>query len=48
MAKGKEVRVAAILECNSCVRKSVINRISTGISRHTILRKRAGTIRLID
>nr|ATL62945.1 ribosomal protein L33 [Mitchella repens] len=25
MAKGKDVRVTAILECNSCVRKSVIS-----------------------
>nr|YP_010254058.1 ribosomal protein L33 [Damnacanthus indicus]QTZ18598.1 ribosomal protein L33 [Damnacanthus indicus] len=25
MAKGEDVRVTAILECNSCVRKSVIS-----------------------
>nr|ATL62158.1 ribosomal protein L33 [Schizocolea linderi] len=25
MAKGKDVRVTAILDCNSCVRKSVIS-----------------------
>nr|ATL62002.1 ribosomal protein L33 [Craterispermum sp. 1 Eriksson et al. 999] len=25
MAKGKDVRLTAILECNSCARKSVIS-----------------------
>nr|YP_009764271.1 ribosomal protein L33 [Morinda citrifolia]ATL61693.1 ribosomal protein L33 [Morinda citrifolia]QIS91024.1 ribosomal protein L33 [Morinda citrifolia] len=35
MAKGKDVRVTAILECNSCVRKSVISYYIGGISRYT-------------
>nr|ATL62789.1 ribosomal protein L33 [Lasianthus sp. Kainulaninen et al. 17] len=42
MAKGKDVRVTVILECTSCVPKSV-NRISTGISRYTTQKNRHNT-----
>nr|YP_009453576.1 ribosomal protein L33 [Salix arbutifolia]ART30206.1 ribosomal protein L33 [Salix arbutifolia] len=39
MANGKDVRIRVILECTSCVRKSV-NKKSIGISRLDILKNR--------
>ncbi|KAK9681925.1 hypothetical protein RND81_10G037400 [Saponaria officinalis] len=46
MAKGKDVRVKIILECNSCVRKSVnksFNKESRGISRYITQKNRHNT-----
>nr|YP_010205776.1 ribosomal protein L33 [Gypsophila oldhamiana]YP_010536484.1 ribosomal protein L33 [Gypsophila huashanensis]UAX04121.1 ribosomal protein L33 [Gypsophila oldhamiana]UYC29480.1 ribosomal protein L33 [Gypsophila huashanensis] len=46
MAKGKDVRVKVILECNSCVRKSVkksFNKESRGISRYITQKNRHNT-----
>nr|AGW98481.1 ribosomal protein L33 [Ipomoea minutiflora] len=42
MAKSKDVRVAVILECTSCVRKGV-NKVSTGISRYITQKNRHNT-----
>nr|AGW98991.1 ribosomal protein L33 [Ipomoea corymbosa] len=42
MAKSKDVRVAVILECTSCVRNSV-NKVSTGISRYITQKNRHNT-----
>nr|YP_010233650.1 ribosomal protein L33 [Juncus effusus]YP_010291136.1 ribosomal protein L33 [Juncus compressus]YP_010291343.1 ribosomal protein L33 [Juncus tenuis]QSZ78318.1 ribosomal protein L33 [Juncus effusus]ULQ66726.1 ribosomal protein L33 [Juncus compressus]ULQ67006.1 ribosomal protein L33 [Juncus tenuis] len=42
MAKAKDVRVRVILECTSCVRKS-INKESSGISRYTSQKNRYNT-----
>nr|YP_009407278.1 ribosomal protein L33 [Drosera regia]ASA46237.1 ribosomal protein L33 [Drosera regia] len=42
MAKGKKVRVIIILECTSCVRKSV-NKKSRGISRYITQKNRRNT-----
>uniref|UniRef100_UPI0030FE579D ribosomal protein L33 n=1 Tax=Dactylicapnos torulosa TaxID=367483 RepID=UPI0030FE579D len=44
MAKGKDVRVRVILECTSCVRKSVnVNKESPGISRYMTQKNRHKT-----
>nr|YP_009925229.1 ribosomal protein L33 [Halenia elliptica]QNH70310.1 ribosomal protein L33 [Halenia elliptica]ULC80610.1 ribosomal protein L33 [Halenia elliptica] len=42
MAKGKDVRVTAILECTNCARNSV-NRVSTGICRYITQKNRHNT-----
>nr|AEZ49370.1 ribosomal protein L33 [Juncus effusus] len=42
MAKAKDVRVRVILECTSCVRKS-INKEFSGISRYTSQKNRYNT-----
>nr|QPJ79308.1 ribosomal protein L33 [Coptis quinquesecta] len=42
MAKGKDVRVRVILECNSCVRNG-INKESRGISRYITQKNRHNT-----
>nr|ABY86522.1 ribosomal protein L33 [Heliosperma alpestre] len=42
MAKGKDVRVKVILECNSCVRKSV-NKEARGVSRYITQKNRHNT-----
>jgi|UniRef100_A0AAU7AN04 large subunit ribosomal protein L33 len=42
MAKAKDVRVRVILECTTCVRKS-INKESSGISRYTSQKNRYNT-----
>jgi large subunit ribosomal protein L33 len=39
MANGKDVRIRVILECTSCVRKSV-NKKSIGISRYITQKNR--------
>ena len=39
MANGKDVRIRVILECTSCVRKSV-NKKSIGISRYITKKNR--------
>nr|YP_009531447.1 ribosomal protein L33 [Urophysa henryi]AXP85197.2 ribosomal protein L33 [Urophysa henryi] len=46
MAKGKDVRVRVILECNSCVRNGIninINKESRGISRYITQKNRHNT-----
>lgn len=42
MANGKDVRIRVILECTSCVRKSV-NKKSIGISRYITQKNRHNT-----
>nr|YP_010977360.1 ribosomal protein L33 [Caroxylon nitrarium]WOA00502.1 ribosomal protein L33 [Caroxylon nitrarium] len=42
MAKGKDARVKVILECTSCVRKSV-NKGSRGVSRYITQKNRHNT-----
>nr|YP_009663417.1 ribosomal protein L33 [Ipomoea quamoclit]QCU82166.1 ribosomal protein L33 [Ipomoea quamoclit]UKO32617.1 ribosomal protein L33 [Ipomoea quamoclit] len=42
MAKSKDVRVAVILECTSCVQNGV-NKVSTGISRYITQKNRHNT-----
>nr|YP_009894647.1 ribosomal protein L33 [Chorispora tenella]AMC32203.1 ribosomal protein L33 [Chorispora tenella]ASJ64659.1 ribosomal protein L33 [Chorispora tenella]QKK41106.1 ribosomal protein L33 [Chorispora tenella] len=42
MAKGKDVRVTIILECNSCVRND-IKKESAGISRYITQKNRHNT-----
>nr|YP_009580876.1 ribosomal protein L33 [Asteropyrum cavaleriei]QAY81164.1 ribosomal protein L33 [Asteropyrum cavaleriei]QBK48517.1 ribosomal protein L33 [Asteropyrum cavaleriei] len=42
MAKGKDVRVRVILECNSCVRND-LNKKSRGISRYITQKNRHNT-----
>nr|YP_009403489.1 ribosomal protein L33 [Downingia elegans]ASA34682.1 ribosomal protein L33 [Downingia elegans] len=39
MAKGKDIRITIILECTTCVRKSV-NKASKGISRYMTQKNR--------
>nr|ALI92032.1 Rpl33 [Garrya flavescens] len=41
MAKGKDVRVTVILECNSCARNG--NKVSRGISRYITQKNRRNT-----
>nr|ARD03787.1 ribosomal protein L33 [Potentilla micropetala] len=44
MAKGKDVRVAVILECTSCVRNRINkDKESTGISRYITQKNRHNT-----
>nr|YP_009577824.1 ribosomal protein L33 [Sinofranchetia chinensis]QBG64792.1 ribosomal protein L33 [Sinofranchetia chinensis] len=44
MAKGKDVRIRVILECNSCVRNGInINKESPGISRYITQKNRHNT-----
>nr|ARC98220.1 ribosomal protein L33 [Potentilla lineata] len=44
MAKGKDVRVAVILECTSCVRNRINkDKESTGISRYITQKSRHNT-----
>lgn len=47
MAKGKDLRVRIILECTSCVRKSV-NKKSPGISRYITQKNRSNTPSLLE
>nr|YP_010290877.1 ribosomal protein L33 [Gahnia tristis]ULQ66034.1 ribosomal protein L33 [Gahnia tristis] len=47
MAKGKNVRVRIILECTSCVRKSV-NKKSIGISRYITQKNHYNTSSLLE
>nr|YP_009241250.1 ribosomal protein L33 [Drosera rotundifolia]YP_010737180.1 ribosomal protein L33 [Drosera capensis]AMK97263.1 ribosomal protein L33 [Drosera rotundifolia]WEQ03439.1 ribosomal protein L33 [Drosera capensis] len=42
MAKGQKVRVRILLECSSCVRKS-LNKKSRGISRYITQKNRQNT-----
>nr|YP_009748261.1 ribosomal protein L33 [Pogonia japonica]YP_009748337.1 ribosomal protein L33 [Pogonia minor]QII89941.1 ribosomal protein L33 [Pogonia japonica]QII90017.1 ribosomal protein L33 [Pogonia minor] len=42
MAKGKNIRIIVILECTSCVRKS-LNKESLGISRYITQKNRHNT-----
>nr|UUC02766.1 ribosomal protein L33 [Leontice leontopetalum subsp. ewersmannii] len=42
MAKGKDVRIRVILECNSCARND-INKESPGISRYITQKNRHNT-----
>nr|UVF31050.1 ribosomal protein L33 [Genista tridentata subsp. tridentata] len=43
MAKGKDIRVAVILECTSCAQNSSVNKQSTGISRYITQKNRHNT-----
>ncbi|KAE9587503.1 50S ribosomal protein L33 [Lupinus albus] len=40
MAKGKDIRVAVILECTSCAQNSSVNKQSTDISRYITQKNR--------
>nr|YP_009347725.1 50S ribosomal protein L33 [Anoectochilus emeiensis]YP_010048739.1 50S ribosomal protein L33 [Anoectochilus zhejiangensis]YP_010316897.1 ribosomal protein L33 [Anoectochilus formosanus]YP_010317069.1 ribosomal protein L33 [Anoectochilus roxburghii]AKP95058.1 ribosomal protein L33 [Anoectochilus roxburghii]QPK77112.1 50S ribosomal protein L33 [Anoectochilus zhejiangensis]UNB13549.1 ribosomal protein L33 [Anoectochilus formosanus]UNB13721.1 ribosomal protein L33 [Anoectochilus roxburghii]BA len=42
MAKGKDIRILVILECNRCVQKGV-NKKSPGISRYITQKNRHNT-----
>nr|YP_010760457.1 ribosomal protein L33 [Cuscuta nevadensis]WEY30443.1 ribosomal protein L33 [Cuscuta nevadensis] len=43
MEKKKEVRAKVILECTSCVRNSLITKVSKGVSRYITQKNRHNT-----
>jgi len=47
MAKGKDVRVKVLLECNSCIRKSS-NKESRGVSRYITQKNRHNTLSRLE